>query len=344
MKKLLLIIPFLAVMLACQKDPVPVSEDGSAEITFSIDLPSPQTKASEATVYSWENTVNSIQYYIFNAEGRLEAYFMTTSPASVTRSVSIGRKTVWAVVNVPESRFSGCTSLSDFLSRGVSFADIASYNFPMSGSVSTIITTGSNTVSVQVSQLVCRVIFKDISNALDNSLQGEDFSVGNIFLSNVVCNSRIDGSTPSALGWSSQCGRCSGATSPDEYVEWEEDVSYPLWTFCDESTDVIWDECYCMGDFFYFFPNPTVSDTCGWTYPFTPRYTRIVVEIFIRGERYYYPINLNGAKRNHSYDLHLTVTRPGSLDPDTFDWAEIQDVNITIGGFDDFDDDLEIIY
>ena len=344
MKKILILVTLVSLLASCHKDETIVPEGLPAEVTFGVEFSSVQTKASNSTSYSWENKVNSVQYFVFNKSGLLEASFSNTGTGTVSKTLATGQKTIWAVVNVPEERFSGCTDLSDFLSREVSFDDVSSYSFPMSGSTTATITSGSNTINISVSQLLCRLIFQDIVNQLEDNLEEENFEVGNIFLSNVVCNSRIDGGMPSTIEWSAKCGRKDGALSADDYIENGNDFKYG-WTHDNLGDYVYWDDDYGIGDFFYFFPNNSTSvDVNGWTSPFTPRYTRLVVEVYIRGERYFYPINLNGAKRNHSYDLYLTITRPGSLDPDTFDWAEIEDITINIGGFDDWDEDFVITY
>ena len=343
--RILLLLPII-LLLSCQKDfmPEPVPDGLPVEVSFDFEIARAHTKASTATSYAWENRINSVQYFIFNSNGQLEANFTNTGTGTVTRTITTGSKTIWAVVNVPESRFSGCKTQSEFESREVSLDDVASYSFPMSGSVTRTITAGSNNVTIPVSQLVCRVIYQDIYNELEGCLEGEDIELENIYLTNVVCNSKNTGAAPSTIQWSTKCGRRDNATAASHFVEEYDDVEYNRWTFWDEWVTISWSDDYGMSDYFYFFPNPTTSDRNGWAYPFTPRYTRIVAELSIRGQRYYYPINLNGAQRNHSYDVYLTVTHPGSIDPDTFDWAEIQDVTISIGGFDEWDDDLVITY
>lgn len=73
----------------------------------------------------------------------------------------------------------------------------------------------------------------------------------------------------------------------------------------------------------YCYPNSTSEETIG-----SP-YTRLVIEGEIGGRTYYYPINVNrkyfradeggseGVSRNRHYSLDITLTRKGSLDPDT---------------------------
>jgi hypothetical protein len=60
------------------------------------------------------------------------------------------------------------------------------------------------------------------------------------------------------------------------------------------------------------------------------KFTRLVIQADLNGTTYYYPININrvgfgysesndhmGIKRNTSYSVEVTITRPGSLDPDS---------------------------
>ena len=123
------------------------------------------------------------------------------------------------------------------------------------------------------------------------------------------------------------------------------DCSYQEFTYGDTYDTILYqDESFEDSFCLYFFPNPATSDVNGWSSSFSQRYTRIVTAIEIDGETYYYPVNIVGTLRNHAYTLYLTITHLGSKDPDTFQFVEVQDVTITVGGFDEFDDDFEITF
>ena len=65
----------------------------------------------------------------------------------------------------------------------------------------------------------------------------------------------------------------------------------------------------------YCYPNPTGTDANGGT--FSPRKTRLVIEVQIDTRTFYYPITLASVERNTHYSItNLTITRLGSSDPD----------------------------
>jgi hypothetical protein len=68
-----------------------------------------------------------------------------------------------------------------------------------------------------------------------------------------------------------------------------------------------------------------------------------VLEARIGQDRYYYPVSIPDVERNTAYEVHLTVTRPGSSSPDVpvdveavsvtvnvVDWTDADDINETI--------------
>ena len=66
---------------------------------------------------------------------------------------------------------------------------------------------------------------------------------------------------------------------------------------------------------FFAYANPTVDDTSSATW--SPRHTRLVLKTRLGDDTYYYPITLPVLEPNKSYEIeNLTLTRPGSDDPD----------------------------
>jgi hypothetical protein len=64
------------------------------------------------------------------------------------------------------------------------------------------------------------------------------------------------------------------------------------------------------------------------------------VEAWLGNDRYYYPVSIPNIERNTAYEIHLTVTRPGSSSPDALidleaasvsinivDWVDTEDIN-----------------
>ena len=338
-----MLLPVALLALSCAK-PEPIEVDTLGQVCISIDLGADTKASNYTTEWNNEKTVHSVGYYIFDSQGRLEAVWNASSAAAVSGRVTSGTKTVWAVVNIPASRFSDVRTLPQFEAKEVSFADMSTSSFPMSGKKSVYVGTGNVTTSIPVERFVARLCVAKITNGLSGAHANADVFLRSVFLSNVLGNARVDGGTASSYLWYNKCARMSGGGS-GALIQDEQDSDLSDFLFYDLGYEYLEQgdssEPYCC---MYMFPNPITTDVNGWANPFTLRLTRVVAAIEIDGECYYYPVNLKGIKRNNAYTLYLTVTHLGSKDPDTFDFVTDQDVVITIGGFDDFDDDFVITY
>ena len=342
-KMISVLLPVLLLAFSCEK-PEPIEIDSGGQVCLSIDLGADTKAGNYTTEWNNEKTVHSVGYYIFDSQGRLESVWNASSSAAVSGRVTSGTKTVWAVVNIPASRFSDVRTLSQFEAKEVSFADMSPSSFLMSGKKSVYVGTGNVTTSIPVERFVARLCVAEITNGLSGSRANADVYLRSVFLSNVAGNCRITGASPATFQWYNKCARRSGGGSGALIID-EEDSDLQPYLFFDFGYEYMAPEDtsspYCG---LYMFPNPTTTDRTGWASTFTPRYTRVVVAVEIDGEVYYYPVSITGMECNHAYTLYLTITHLGSKDPDTFDFVTDQDVVITIGGFDDFDDSLEITY
>jgi|GEM_PF-3872675 len=99
----------------------------------------------------------------------------------------------------------------------------------------------------------------------------------------------------------------------------------------------------------YCYPNLMETDNFGYTSPYTARKSRFVIVYYDTTAKdnigsgfgkettvqkyYYWPVTLPRLEMGCSYDIHLTVTRHGSTDPDTMDWTAIADLSF---GFNDW--------
>lgn len=355
-----LLIPFIAVVMfllgSCQKEcpDVPITEiDGSCELTLSIESDKEGTKAisNDTGLRAFESTVYRITYLVFASNGALEAsnnVIGNTSSGIIT--VSAGAKTVYAFVNVDPSKLRFVTHESDLNYITVDLKDnvlAANKGLTMYGNSMVTILPGAKNVlkSITVSRHVARMVLGRITNALSGPLEGKDIDVDCVFLTNLAGCWPITGRvnyTPSK--WYAKCGRAQGYADNRVYIWADTDTEAGALT-CQELWEYLdWDDYIEPGAALYFFPHYTSTDHCGWAVPYTARYTRIVVVAEIDGEVYYYPVSITGAQPNKAYTLDLTITRLGSKDPDTFEFCEIQNVVVDISGFDEFDEEFEIIY
>ena len=87
--------------------------------------------------------------------------------------------------------------------------------------------------------------------------------------------------------------------------------------YADASSTKITEETpYDTPTSFYTYPNSTQTDS--QAEEFSARFTRVVVETTLGGKTYYYPVSIENIESNKYYNIkNLTITRPGSLSPDT---------------------------
>ena len=351
------ILPLLAATAligACQKEmpdkiPAPV---GDCKLTLTLDLPEAPTKAidNDLTPRLYESTVNSVSYLVFASNGALEAMnHVIGNNSSGPLDISFGNKTVYAFVNVNPAKFAFVTSTNDLYYMTVDLKDnVLAYNkgLTMYGSTTVSITQNRTTYAlpITVSRHVARIVLGRVTNALQGPLAGKDIDVDFAFLTNLSATCPVTGRSFTPTSWYARCGRVMGYSNSShilsDYEETEagELTFQHIWDYVSED-DYIEPRCAM-----YFFPNSISTDVCGWTNPYRARYTRIVVAAEIDGVLYYYPVSITGAQSNKAYTLDLTITRLGSMDPDTFEFCEVQDVVINIGGFDEWDDDFEITF
>jgi len=293
----------------------------TAQLTLSVSHTGGPCK-SQSRSYPGEDMVGSLSFYVFDGSGRLEACADPDGDGQVSVSISVGQKTIRALVNVPAEDYSGVLTLDEFDAVPITYQNVDPCHLPMEGTFSGIVGPGRADVSIEVERCVARIVLESVKNRLEGALEGEPMDVRRIFLINVA--------------GSCKTGR---AENPE-----------PLWLNTGErKMDKEWAQCTvadiglvlpcgeeCRPDLpLYFFRNASSDPAL---------YTRAVVEIWIKGERYYYPVNLLDSGRNRSYQLRLSVTHLGSLDPDSFTWAEIQPVVVDVDQFDEFDDIFEVIY
>lgn len=300
-------------------DPYDTAKAGEISINLTFD-DDPLTRAVTAytTAQTYEKQVNSVQILVFDTSGALNAYKdMSTTTSGITISTTSGEKTVWAVVNGPD--LSAITKLSTLQSTAVDLSansTTASTGFVMAGYSSCIVGATTVTTTISVKRLVARVALQRITNALPASYGS--MTVNNVTLINVVGNQNLAGSA-SLSTWYNKMGRKDGATSSSQIIDGSSYLaSCPTLTFKSVGTSVAngGELAPSTPYLFYTYPNSTTSDTQGWSTSFSARKTRLVVAATVGGTKYYYPVVIDTPARNYAYTVELTITGPGSIDPD----------------------------
>lgn len=356
-RNITIILPLLMsaiLLVSCQKDILessPMAGD-KCQLSLSLDMSDASTKAisNDTGLRLYESSVYRVSYLVFASNGALEAVkHVTGNSASGPIEISFGDKTVYAFANVDPRKFDYVEYESDLYYMTCDLKDnVLENNKGLSMFGSKTVTISQNTLTygllIPVTRHVARIVLGRVTNALSGPLAGKDIYVDFVFLTNLSAQCPITGRSYYPTSWYAKSGRAKGYSNRNDFIWDSSDTEANGLTFQE-----IWDYA-CEDDYLepgcalYFFPNNTTNDVCGWTNPFTARYTRIVVTAEIGGELYYYPVSITGAQSNKAYTLDLTITRLGSKDPDTFEFCEVQDVVINIGGFDEWDDDFEITF
>ena len=300
MKRKLFIAAVAAVALAACEEKIneqTVSADEMVELKISI--PSAVTKVSEKNEPGTPAAVHSLQVFLFDEEGNLE-----TSDIQEKESLGLpcvpGKKKVVAIVNAPE--LSGVTSLTSLTSMTSKLSDNTIESMVMEGSVD-IEVTANTSVTIPVSRLAAKVVLRTVINSFELlTHQQMEFQVTAVYLVNVAGEKTYMTDDMPELWYNK--------------MKNEEDEQAPNF-ICDKLTSQIiipYNGTYTADKYYYCYPNPTTKDSSEEVW--SERYTRLVVEALLGGEKLYYPITIPNVTKNTAYEISLKVTRPGSDSPD----------------------------
>ena len=335
MKKFFFTAALAALALtACNKSgSIPETPSQKAQLGFSISTAAMgETRA--APVGADEVQVNTVDAFIFNATGDLDAYGHYTSDDFTTTGgitslnndkklpCSTGSgKTVWIVINGDDSNVTGgyasgiktraeLESQVFLLSQNARGSGTKTLdNFQMIGSrTEQKFLPGDNLISVEVSRPVARVWIKKITKNFASAAQAAALTVKNIYMSNVVGSCRYDGVTKVAANdlWYNKY--TPGAGGPSVTI----DNAMNLWlnrNLAAAGVSIAEDASATteVESTFYVMPNnvpwgwnddnnDSTADVFGPVggSTWTPRHTNLVVETEYAGKTYYYCIPVAG--------------------------------------------------
>ncbi len=294
------------------------------ECSFRISLV-PQTRATGAGhgVQSDDNIVNKVEFFIFRNEGEdsgnLDTYkkiegdeLVSLTDISITSTT--GAKKIYVVANSHITDWGSISTISDFESKVSMLNSEQIKDFTMIGNAEVTLQSATD-VTIPISRLVARVLLSGIStNFAGTPYEGEELSNVKVYLINANGEKRyIDGAddaTPVIFNSKSAVA---------------DDIASFGMANCiyDEITQPVTDAGYTTEHYFYCYENMAEEENDDVSF------TRLVVQADLCGTTYYYPVNINregfghtgesdhaGVRSNTSYSLNITITRPGSLEPD----------------------------
>lgn len=293
----------VASLTSCNKEIIPDIQDSSESSTeIVVRVPQIATKAS-STLADNENSVKTLQVYVFNSNGtKLESYASTTG-TEATVKVAVGDKMIAAVVNA--ASITDATSLAVLKNKVSMLTDNSTAGgFVMFGETTKTVTSGS-TVDVAVSRLVARVVLSKITNKIDlPQYQNETMKIKGVYLVNAVGKTNLGSSyDPQASDYLNKKVRENGTPTL-------------LGGLFSQAAPVALNGSYSTQTRMYSCPNNASSDSQADAW--SKRFTRVVVEVEFAGETWYYPITLDrGLQASYSYEIpELVITRLGSTSPD----------------------------
>ena len=334
----------LAVAFACaaalsscdRQDNVSTSviEKDTETVTLSVSVDNPSTRSTA----TWaDEAIFTLGVYIFDADGSYAASgYDGTGESTVEIECQTGSgKTIFALVNyTPDVEDVSSLTISDMMALTSDLSENSTSAFVMSGMEEDVEITTSSAISIDVYRVAAKVSIDKIVNAItDEAYVNSTFTLTGIYLINApvdgypLCDLEVTSYTPSS--WMNTGG----------YVT---DDTYDTYLYDKVEETITSDASYETTHEFYCYPNFTEDDSQDddWC----ARKTRLVVEVSLGGDTYYYPISLDKVIRNKHYHFtSLTITLRGSTDPDypietenfsysvdIEDWDDVEMGNLTI--------------
>ena len=299
MKRILFFAAGLAALVACNKElpsqgntpALPQEDTQLHELTVKV---AGRNIATKATDISGEATVNSLQVFVFRSGAdELDAYGTVASASELTISCTTGEKDIYALVNAPDLK--AIATKTDLLATVSELSNNRTDNFEMIGTATATVPEALG-ITVNVDRLASRVVIKKITrNFTSDALKAVDFSIDAIYLVNAAGDLNY-GKDGEPTKWYNE-----GSNKSEQATLL---VDTP-------SAAVINGESHSTAHYFYAYPNLNSGDDAVAD-------TRLVVEATLDGRKYYYPVTMPKMESNKSYEINeLTITRPGSDDPDT---------------------------
>ena len=286
--------------MSCKKDNVPSMNQGNANVPvdgerteLTVGIATGMTRSTTITAED-EVKVNNLQVFVFRGDA-LDAYGVADNASSVIVSCTKGDREVYAVVNAPDLK--DIATKTDLLAAKSALTDNDESNFVMFGKTDATLPS-ELPVNVEVDRMVSKVVLKTVNRDFTSAaLAALDFSIDEIFITNVAGDVNY------------------GLT--DEPVDWYNKMDYnsemAMFTHDAPAASVANEEAYSTQHTFYCYPNKAAdSDEASWS----PRRTRLVLKTTLGTDTYYYPVTLPELENNKSYELELTITRPGSDNAD----------------------------
>ena len=301
----------LMTLAGCNKNGTTpdVPEGKSAQLVLTLKkAAAPETKATTAGTDA-ENKINTVDLFVFNSTGDLDAYDQYTYPNDHGEyGVPVGEgfnkpvldcttgagKIVYAIVNGPWTKASLAAEVGNKAILEAKVLQLVENksstgtlnNFQMVGSTTKDFAPGANTANVTVRRSVARVRLGKITRNFSRSALTGELKITKLYMSNVVGRELVDGTAQCAAAdvWFNKY--LYDNTTPHEpypgYISISSsDPDARPWLY-DDREDVTIAQGASISDLgyvFYVMPNQCAVDAPdGGTGDWAPRRTKLVIE------------------------------------------------------------------
>lgn len=320
--RLLLFVLLSFFWCSCQQETAP-GEGGMLTVNLAGMSP---TKALVGATPA-EMQVNSLNLYVFDANGMLDVSHACTggelSARQAVLSVKTGGKTVYALANfrgAPLEAANACATCAELEEVAFRLGDNLPDGLLMTASATAMVTSGGGSATLELTRPVARVALGSVTNSLPAPYG--TVRVLRAFLCNVVGNQNVGGMADPAVWYN------PNATTDNVAGHVVGTAGYPAQeaalTFLPLDQDLApgathsFSQKYC-----YAFPNALTNPNNGHTASFTPTATVLMVVVQIRNVPYYYPVALTRTlERNKDYKVDLTLVGLGNTEDRPFDKIE----------------------
>lgn len=299
--RLVLFLLSVCLLSGCGKV-VSVSEPAAmVEVTFR-GVCTPSTRSVSVD----ESSVHTLDVLVFRQDGgALECHSRAIGNAASV-SVMSGTAYRWYVAaNAPDGSFEGVSDEDRFRTLSWRLPSLSS-GTAMAGSGRGTISGGCS-VSVGLDRLACRVILDTFTpDFLSRMYPDADIRLERVFLLNVN-GSCLWTVTPDVSDfWYNRMQRTEEGGDVDSFVSAEHGIA------------LSGPSAVPLGDVLYCCPNPVEQDCDALTVPqWSPRRTRLIIELSIDGVPNYYPVTLPAMQCNRSYFVaSASALGPGFPSPD----------------------------
>ncbi len=320
MKRFLLFALFLGAIASCQNFDKPLNEVSQETAKLSISIPQVQTKLTDI---GDDSKVNNIQVFVFRSTGELDVYGTSTT-TSLDLTCTTGPKHIYALVNAPD--LSAITTLTALQNASSNLSDNKYEGLVMTKDT-TLNLTSDMTLNLKARRLAARICLKSIKNSMEAvQHRTKNFNVNAIYLINVVADKKYFSASAPTI-WHNKSANKSDLTR----LLYDGTGNYKI----------NYGESYTARHYFYCYPNLQDVDSTSPTW--SPRYTRLVVEVNFGGQLCYYPVSIPNIQQNKAYSISLVVSLPGSTSPDNPIEKVNQGVTIEVEDWDVCEDIMETI-